>query len=195
MKIWFICKVKYQKESEDGKVKNVSEPYLVDAVSFTEAEARIYEELGSIIRGDFQVTNISKSNIVDVFHYDDIDIWHKCKITYSVADEDSGKEKKITQFMLVSAHNVREAYDRIFESLSNMLVTFRVPDVVESPIVEIFPYVAAEDKEPVIPENFKPLPKVEGPVGNKAQDGEEPVNAEDIDEGTAVSVESLLNED
>ena len=121
MRTWFLCKVKYAKENEQGLLKNVSEQYLVDAVSFTEAEARIYDMLGSVIRGDFQVTNISKSNIVDVFFYEDSDVWYKCKITYVVAD-------------------VKDAYDRIFESLNNMLVSFVVPDINESPIVEIFPY-------------------------------------------------------
>lgn len=161
MRIWFLCKVKYAKENEQGLLKNVSEQYLVDAVSFTEAEARIYDMLGSTIRGDFQVTNISKSNFVDVFPYEDIDIWHKCKITYTVADGDSGKEKKVTQYMLVTAHDVKEAYERIHESLSNMLVTFRVPDITESPIVEVFPY-EHEDEEllPPPPSNLKPLSEV-----------------------------------
>ncbi|GGZ14297.1 hypothetical protein GCM10007049_02690 [Echinicola pacifica] len=161
MRTWFLCKVKYAKENEQGLLKNVSEQYLIDAVSFTEAEARIYDMLGSVIRGDFQVTNISKSNIVDVFFYDDIDVWHKCKITYVVADADSGKEKKVTQYMLVTAHDVKEAYDRIHESLSNMLVTFRVPDINESPIVEIFPY-ESEDEEllPPPPSNLKPVSEV-----------------------------------
>lgn len=161
MRVWFLCRVKYAKENEQGLLKNVSEQYLVDAVSFTEAEARIYDMLGSTIRGDFQVTNISKSNFVDVFPYDDIDIWHKCKITYVVADADSGKEKKVTQYMLVTAHDVKEAYDRIHESLNNMLVTFRVPDITESPIVEVFPY-ERDDEEllPPPPSNLKPLSEV-----------------------------------
>ena len=161
MRTWFLCKVKYAKENEQGLLKNVSEQYLVDAVSFTEAEARIYDMLGSIIRGDFQVTNISKSNIVDVFFYDDVDIWHKCKITYVVADADSGKEKKVTQYMLITAHNVKEAYERIYESMSNMLVTFNVPDVNESPIVEIFPY-EKEDEEILPPPgaNLRPVSEV-----------------------------------
>ncbi len=156
-----MCKVKYAKENEQGLLKNVSEQYLVDAVSFTEAEARIYDMLGSVIRGDFQVTNISKSNFVDVFFFEDIDIWHKCKISYIVSDADSGKEKKVTQFMLVTAHDVKEAYDRIHESLSNMLVSFRVPEVTESPIVEVFPY-EKEDEEllPPPPSHLKPLSKV-----------------------------------
>jgi len=161
MRTWFLCKVKYAKENEQGLLKNVSEQYLVDAVSFTEAEARIYDMLGSTIRGDFQVTNISKSNFVDVFPYDDIDIWHKCKITYVVADADSGKEKKVTQYMLVTAHDVKEAYERIHECLSNMLVTFRVPDITESAIVEVFPY-ERDDEEllPPPPANLKPLSEV-----------------------------------
>ena len=141
-----MCRVKYAKENEQGLLKNVSEQYLVDAVSFTEAEARIYDMLGSVIRGDFQVTNISKSNIVDVFFYEDIDVWYKCKVTYVVADADSGKEKKITQYMLISAHHVKEAYERIHESLNNMLVSFNVPDITESPIIEIFPYEREEEE-------------------------------------------------
>lgn len=140
MRTWFLCRVKYAKENEQGLLRNVSEQYLVDAVSFTEAEARIYDMLGSVIRGDFQVTTISKSNIVDVFFYEDIDVWYKCKVSYVVADADSGKEKKVTQYMLISAHHVKEAYERIHESLSNMLVSFNVPDITESPIIEIFPY-------------------------------------------------------
>lgn len=160
MRTWFLCKVKYAKENEQGLLKNVSEQYLVDAVSFTEAEARIYDMLGSVIRGDFQVTSIGKSTIVDVFFYEDIDVWHKCKITYIVADADSGKEKKVTQYMLVTAHHVKEAYERIYESLNNMLVSFTVPEVSESPIVEIFPYEKDDEElNPAIPDNFKPLDK------------------------------------
>lgn len=159
MKTWFMCKVRYQKENENGSVKNVTEPYLVDAMSFTEAEARIYEELGSIIRGEFVVSGIAKSKIIDIFHYDDSDVWYRCKISYSVAEE-SGKEKKITNYMLVSASDVKQAYERIHESLNNMLVTFSVPEIVETPIVEIFAYISEEQKEQKIPANFRPLSEI-----------------------------------
>ncbi|RPA66790.1 DUF4494 domain-containing protein [Cyclobacteriaceae bacterium YHN15] len=185
MRTWFLCRVKYAKENEQGLLKNVSEQYLVDAVSFTEAEARIYDMLGSTIRGDFQVTNISKSNLVDVFPYDDIDIWHKCKITYVVADADSGKEKKVTQYMLVTAHDVKEAYERIHESLNNMLVTFRVPDVTESPIVEVFPY-ESEDEEllPPPPSHLKPLSEVKAEQERResTRAGNESVTFDDSEE-------------
>lgn len=162
MRTWFLCKVKYAKENEEGLLKNISEQYLVDAVSFTEAEAIIYDRLGSQIRGDFQVTSLSKSNIVDVFFFEDADIWYKCKVSYLVSDGDSGKEKKVTQYMIVTASDVKEAYDRIQESLSNMLVSFRVPDIVESPIVEVFPYEKDEIAEQLPEGNFKPLSEVQG---------------------------------
>lgn len=140
MRNWFLCKVKYAKENEQGLLKNITEQYLVDAVSFTECEAILYDRLASQIRGDFQVTHIAKSNIVDLFFYEDADVWFKCKIQYHVVDADSGKEKKVTQYMLVTANGVPQAHERIQESLSNMLVSFQVPDVVETKIIEFFPF-------------------------------------------------------
>ncbi|UZD24298.1 DUF4494 domain-containing protein [Algoriphagus halophytocola] len=160
MRTWFLCKVKYAKENEQGLLKNISEQYLVDAVSFTEAEAILFDRLASQIRGDFQVTSLSKSNIVDVFFYEDADIWYKCKISYMVADGESGKEKKVTQYMIVTAADAKEAYDRIQESLSNMLVSFRVPDIVESPIVEVFPYERDEVADQLPEGNFRPVSEV-----------------------------------
>ncbi|MEN2281549.1 DUF4494 domain-containing protein [Algoriphagus sp. SE2] len=161
MRTWFLCKVKYAKENEEGLLKNISEQYLVDAVSFTEAEAIIYDRLGSQIRGDFQITGLSKSNIVDVFFFEDADIWYKCKVSYLVSDGESGKEKKVTQYMIVTASDVKDAFDRIQESLSNMLVSFRVPDIVESPIVEVFPYEKDEIAEQLPEGNFKPVSEIQ----------------------------------
>ncbi|GJM61099.1 DUF4494 family protein [Persicobacter diffluens] len=158
MNNWFLCKVKYRKEDDKGILKNISEAYLVDALSFTEAESRIHEELGSVIRGEFQVTNMSKSRIVDVFEYPDTDNWHKCKVTYVMIDEEAKKEKKVSNLMIVSAANVKEAYERIQESLSSMLVPFQIPEIAETPIVEIFKYKSPDQR---VPEGFKPVEKTE----------------------------------
>ena len=160
MATWFICKVKYQKQDEKGKVKNLSEQYLVDALSFTEAEARIYEKLGSVISGEFHINNISKSNLTDVFYYEDADVWYKCKMTYSLEEEGSGKEKKIVNYVLLTAANAKQAYERVYESLNNMLVEFQVPDVMESPIVEVFPPDQEEDTMQEAPDNYRPLSEV-----------------------------------
>ncbi len=155
MKTWFACKVKYPKQDEQGRVKDVTEAYLADALSFTEAEAKIYEEMGMRVMGEFQVMSIAKSKIIDVFEYDDADVFYQAKVVYMVADADSGKEKKVTNLMLVGAHNVKEAYDRIHESLNNMLVTFTIPEIKESPILEIFHHLAEGEEK--IPDNLVPV--------------------------------------
>ncbi len=140
MKSWFSCTVKYHKEDDKGNRRKITEPYLVDAVSFSEAEARIYHELGSIIKGEFTVSDINRSNFEEVFHFDDSDTWFKCKVSYTMVDEESEKEKKVTKYMLVSAPNVREAYQRIEEALKDLLVPFTIPMITESAYVEVFVY-------------------------------------------------------
>lgn len=142
---WFTTKIKYHKMDDHGKVKKVNEPYLVDAVSFTEAEARITKEMGAYIAGDFYVTNITKSNIAEVFHYDDSDVWYKSKVDYVDFDEESGREKKVSNTMITTAGDAREAYDRIQENCKKMLAEFEITQIVKTPIVEIFPYIPGEE--------------------------------------------------
>jgi len=147
MNNWFTVKGKYTKQLDNGALKRVQEPYLLAAMTFTDAEARIYEELGAIIRGEFNVMGITRTEIHDIFAYDDADVWYKCKVVYESADADSEKAKKVTQNFLVSAGSVKEAYDRIKESLSTLMVDFQIPSIIVSPIVEIFPYSEDLDRE------------------------------------------------
>ncbi|MDB2697923.1 DUF4494 domain-containing protein, partial [Crocinitomicaceae bacterium] len=147
MNSWYTVKIKYIKELEDGRLKSVTEPYLVDSVSFTDAEARMYEEVGSQVRGEFIITGITKTDYADIFYYDDCDDWYKCKVTYESMDADSGKSKKVSNNYLVTAANVHQAYERINESLSEMLVTIDIPSIMLSPIVEVLPYVPSADVE------------------------------------------------
>jgi hypothetical protein len=147
MNNWFTVKVKYTKQLENGTFKRVSEPYLLAAMTFTDAEARIYEELGSIIRGEFVVTNIARTDYHDIFYYEDSDIWFKCKISFESADADSEKAKKVAQNFLVNARSVKEAFERLQESLSSMMVDFDIPSIMISPIIDIFPYSENLDKE------------------------------------------------
>lgn len=140
MNTWFTVKVKYTKQLEDGRLKRVTEPYLVDSVSFTDAEARIYDEVGQSVIGEFLITGISKTDFADIFYYEDSEDWYKCKLTYVAVDGDEGKEKKITSNFLVTANNVKEAYERIKESLSDMTVSFEVPAISLTNIVEVLPY-------------------------------------------------------
>ena len=147
MNNWFTVKVKYTKQLDNGALKRVSEPYLLAAMTFTDAEARIYEELGQIIRGEFNVVGITRTEIHDIFAYDDADVWYKCKVRYESMDADTEKARKVNQNFLVSAASVKEAYERIQESLSTLMVDFEIPSIIVSPIVEIFPYSEELDKE------------------------------------------------
>lgn len=147
MNNWFTVKVKYTKQLDNGALKRVSEPYLLAAMTFTDAEARIYEELGAVIRGEFAVTGIARTEIHDIFAYDDADVWYKAKVKYENFDADSEKAKKVTQNFLVSAHSVKEAFDRLQESLQGLMVDFEIPSIIVSPIVEIFPFQENLDRE------------------------------------------------
>jgi hypothetical protein len=140
MNNWFTVKVKYTKQLENGQFKRVSEPYLLAAMTFTDAEARIYEELGNVIRGEFNVVGISRTEIHDIFAYDDADYWYKVKITYETPTEDEEKGRKVSQNFLVAAHSVKDAFERIKESLSGLMVDYQIPSIAISPIVDIFPY-------------------------------------------------------
>ncbi len=147
MSTWFTVKVKYTKQLENGDFKRVTEPYLIAAMTFTDAEMRTQEELASTIRGEVNVTSIAKTDYHDIFYYEDSDTWYKCKITYEGVTEDSEKPKKVTQNFLITAQSVKEAYERLQESLSTLMVDFIIPSITVSPIVEVIPYREELDKE------------------------------------------------
>ena len=140
MNSWYTIKVKFTKEFTDGTLKRVTEPYLVSSMSFTEAEARIYKEVAEYVRGEFLVTSIAKTEFADIFDYDDAETWYKAKLSYTTEDADTGKEKKFNHNYLVAAHNVKEAYERLEDSLKGLLATYEIPAIAKTQIVDIFPY-------------------------------------------------------
>ncbi len=174
MNNWFTVKVKYTKQLENGTFKRVSEPYLLCAMTFTDAETRIYEELGQIIRGEFNVVGISRTEIHDIFHYEECDVWYKCKITFesegSSVDGEVEKKKKVAQNFLVTANSVKDAFDKLKESLSTLMVDYLIPSIIVSPIVDIFPYREELDKEisrkPLAKQEEKEV-ETESPTGKK----------------------------
>lgn len=145
---WFNVKVKYTKQLEDGRLKRVTEPYLIDSVSFTDAEARFYEEIGQNILGDYSITGIAKKDYMDIFYYEDADDWYECKLTYISIDEEEGKDKKIKCNFLVTASSVKEACSRIDESLSDMMVSYDITAVTITTITEVLPYNPGEKDIP-----------------------------------------------
>lgn len=147
MQKWFECKVKYSKiDEQSGKDKTISEPYLVDAMSFTEAESRINEKLNEFIHTEFMVVSLSKANYSEIFPQEEGDFWYKCKVSFVTIDENAGKEKKVTTQMLIMANTVKHAYDNLTDALTSGAFEFDIVSIVKSAIVDIFPYNADDEK-------------------------------------------------
>lgn len=139
---WFEVKVKYTKVDEDGRQRKVSKLYLLDAVSFTEAESRIIEELREIIQGDFYIEAIKKSNITELVESKDgnDDKWFKAKVAIIDADSISGKEKRSNQYFLVAGSDVDKSLENLQKALSTYVVPFEIVQVGDSNIMDVFPY-------------------------------------------------------
>ena len=160
MSVWFECKVKYVKTDEaTGKEKKVTEPYLIDAVSFTDAESRIYKEMETYVLGDFSVSNIKVVNFAELLPNDTGDRWFRVKLVYVSIDEEAGKERKVNSYLMVQANDVREAYDHVTVYMKNSVSDYTIPSISESPIMDIFPFYSEEE---AIPVNLKPMAEVEG---------------------------------
>lgn len=158
MKIWYSCKIKHSREMENGGLKQVTEVYLLDAVSYTEAESRIYAICEEHISGEFAVTQITKTNIADVVFAEEPEKWFKCKVVYVTVDGDSGKEVRVNTYLLVAADDLRKAYDEVQKFLGAMVVPYEIPSITLTNILEVHPYEAAENQ--AIPSNLRPISEV-----------------------------------
>lgn len=152
---YFEASIKYLKVNEDGREKKVSEKYLIDAMSYTETEARIVKEAETFVSGDFYIPSIKKSNIKEVIESENEndDKYYLAKVAIVDTNEVSGKEKSTTDHYLVKAANLDQALDRLNESLKNFVVPVESISVADSKIVDVFPYIL--DKQ--ISDNLKPL--------------------------------------
>lgn len=137
---WFEIRVKYQKIDERGAEKKVTEPYLIDAMSFSEAEARTIKELEPYISGGFSISTISRANLSDLFHFADGDRWFKCKLHYISIDEEKGTERKIVSWVMVQANDVKHAWDNLCKAMKDSVVDYEVQSVIETGITDVFPY-------------------------------------------------------
>jgi hypothetical protein len=154
---WFLGKIRYQQPIDDSNVgtrneefikqKTVTEAYLVDAVSYTEAEARLYQEIAANTP-DFEITNISRMQLADVFfnEEDGGETWYKVKAMYILEDEKTGKQKKTPSNMLINAQNPKQAYERVEYSLKTSLDPFEITDVNTTKILDVFPFNGEEQR-------------------------------------------------
>ena len=127
---------------ENGLLKKVTEPYLVDAINFTEAEKRMIEEMAPFMHGEFQVDDIKRVKIAELFESSkqEDDKWYKCKLSFIIIDEKSGKEKKTTNLVLVKAINIKTALANLEEGMKTTQIDYEVTAIQETPIMDVFHY-------------------------------------------------------
>ena len=144
MHTWFECKIRYEKTMENGMVKKVNEPYLVDALSFTEAEARIIEEITPFVTGEFTVSDIKRANYSELFPSEEeaANKWFKCKLIFIMLDEKSGAEKKSSTQVLVQAADLRDAVKKLDEGMKGTMADYQIGMVTETPIMDVYPFHA-----------------------------------------------------
>lgn len=135
---WFECKVKLEKTVDDGKIVKVGESYLVDALSFTEAEERMVEEMKPFISGDFQIANIKRVKISELFFNDQGDKWYRCKVNFVTFDEEKGIEKRSPVLMMVQAVDFRGALDGLTEGMKGTMADWEVANITETTIMDVF---------------------------------------------------------
>ena len=144
---WFECKVRYDKTLESGLIKKTTETYLVDALSFTEAEKRFIEEIEPFITGEFTVTDIKRARLSDLFDSDDAndDRWFKARIAYISLDEKTGVEKRTLQTALIQANEFHRALKRLDEGMKGTLGEWVIVSITETAIIDVFKFKASED--------------------------------------------------
>lgn len=139
MALWFECKAKYEKMQENGTIAKVNEPYLVDALTFTEAENRFIEELKPYISGEFTVSAVKKTKIAEIFYNDSGDRYFLVKVNFITIDEKSGIEKRTSNFILVQAFSFKEAYDNFEMGMKDTMADYEIASISETMLMDVFP--------------------------------------------------------
>lgn len=142
MQNWFECKVSFEKIMENGMQKRVTEPYLVDALSFTEAEARIIEEMKPFMSGEFTVSAVGRKKFSEIFFNENGDRFYKIKVYFITLDEKSGAEKKTAAQMLAQASDLKDAIAVLEDGMKGTLADYTIASVTETPLIDVFPFDA-----------------------------------------------------
>lgn len=135
---WYECKIKYEKTLETGTQKKVTEAYLVDAMTFTEAENRIIEEMTPFIVGEFEVTAVKKERISELFIDPQGDKWYRAKVNFITLDEKSGAEKKSASTMLVQASDFQRAVKNLEDGMKGTMSDWEINTISETALMDVF---------------------------------------------------------
>ena len=139
---WFECKIRYEKIMEDGLPKKINDVYVVDALSFSEAEERIIEEMSSYISGEIEIVDVKIAPYREIFFADDnlADQWFKAKLSFITIDERTDKEKRTSMMYLVNAGNISSAINNIGEVMSGTMIDYVTTSISATKIMDVFEY-------------------------------------------------------
>lgn len=138
MNNWFQTNVKYEKTLENGTVSRVTEAYLVNAMSFAEAEARTVEEMAPFIVGEFEVSAAKKMNISELFLDPTGDKWYIAKVMFVTLDENSGAERRTASRMLIQASDFQAAVKNLEYGMKGTMCDWEIHTIQESKIMDVF---------------------------------------------------------
>jgi hypothetical protein len=137
---WFECKISYDKATESGMLRKVTEAYLVDALSFTEAETLIIEKMRPQVSGDFMVMDIKRARFAETFLNDTGDRFYRIKVNLITLDEKSGTEKETAVQMLVQASTIHEAISFLDTGMKGTITDYVIASVTETALMDVFPF-------------------------------------------------------
>ena len=140
--MWFECKIRYEKVMEDGTPKKVNEVYVIDALSFSEAEERIMEEMSSYISGEIELVDVKIAPYKEIFFADNnlADRWFKAKVVYITIDERTQREKRMPVMVLVNAGNINSAIKNTDEVMGDTMINYAITAIQETKIFDVFEY-------------------------------------------------------
>lgn len=147
--IWYEAKVRYEKTMEDGVPKKVTELYVIDALSWGEAEKRIFKEMSSYVSGELEIIDLKIAQYKEIFFADNnlSEKWYKAKLAFITIDEKKDKEKKTSVCYLVNAGNINSAIKNIEDVMSGTMIDYNTLNVNETSIIDVFEYEAETKKK------------------------------------------------
>ena len=134
---YFLVKTKFGKTAGKGKIEKVSREDLVDALSFTEAEARIIDEMRPFVNWEFTIKSLKRFNVSEIFFNETGDKWFKAKVNFISVNE-KGKEKKTAAYMLIQASDMAEARVNLIEGMKGTMDDWKEESITETKIMEVF---------------------------------------------------------
>ncbi len=153
--VWFETKVKYDKMMDNGLLRPTTETYVVDALSFAEAESRIIQEITPFISGDFKITNIVEAPYREVCFSSDThdDRWYKAKLQFITIDEATEKEKRQNIYYLLQAATLAKAVAYINEMMSKTMFDYVITSVAETAIIDVYEHKIVVKTKQKTPDN------------------------------------------